>query len=60
MPCLLPVLDISLASRCRLQVENIDLFGWELTDAEMDLLSKAASPPVAGDSDGSSGDCKVL
>ena len=35
-------------------------FDWELTDAEMQQLDAATKPPVAGDPDGSSGDCKVL
>ena len=35
-------------------------FDWELTDAEMQQLDAATQPPVAGDPDGSSGDCKVL
>ena len=41
-------------------VENIDLFDWELSEAEMALLTAHQSPAVAGDPDGSSGDCKVL
>jgi len=41
-------------------LENMDLFDWELTDAEMQQLDAATKPPVAGDPDGSSGDCKVL
>ena len=41
-------------------VENLDLFDWELTAAEMATLDAASSPAVAGDPDGSSGDCKIL
>ena len=41
-------------------VENVELFDWELTDNEMKLLSAHPTPAVAGDPDGSSGDCKVL
>jgi len=41
-------------------IENIDLFDWELTDADMATLDGLKSPPVAGDPDGSSGDCKVV
>lgn len=41
-------------------IENIDLFNWELSDDDMATLDALASPPVAGDPDGSSGDCKVL
>ena len=40
--------------------ENIDLFSWELSAAEMATLDAATTPPVAGDPDGSSGDCKVV
>ena len=40
-------------------MENIDLFDWSLTAGDMMTLDSLASPPVAGDPDGSSGDCKV-
>jgi diketogulonate reductase-like aldo/keto reductase len=40
-------------------MENIDLFDWSLTAGDMMTLDNLASPPVAGDPDGSSGDCKV-
>jgi diketogulonate reductase-like aldo/keto reductase len=48
------------SSRKDYQLENIDLFDWELTAAEMEQLTNHQTPPVAGDPDGSSGDCKVL
>jgi diketogulonate reductase-like aldo/keto reductase len=41
-------------------LQNLDLFDWMLTAEEMSTLDSAASPAVAGDPDGSSGDCKVL
>jgi len=40
------------------QAQNIDLFGWELSDADMATLTQATSPPVGGGpSDTDSGDC---
>ena len=39
--------------------ENIDLFDWELTDAEMAQLTSQTKPAVAGDAEGS-GDCPVV
>ena len=43
------------------QTENIDLFSWELSAADMATLSTVARPPVAGGGDGlTSGDCGVL
>uniref|UniRef100_A0A7S1HRI9 NADP-dependent oxidoreductase domain-containing protein n=1 Tax=Eutreptiella gymnastica TaxID=73025 RepID=A0A7S1HRI9_9EUGL len=39
--------------------DNLDLFDWALTDAEMQALSAAVSPAVAGDGQGNSGDCAV-
>jgi diketogulonate reductase-like aldo/keto reductase len=38
--------------------ENIDLFDWELTDEEMQQLTAATKPAVAGP-DGTSGDCVI-
>jgi len=42
--------------------ENIDLFDWELTQSEMDALSAASTPAVAGGDPGppaTSGDCTL-
>lgn len=40
------------------QAENIDLFGWELSEEDMATLTHATSPPVGGGpSDTDSGDC---
>lgn len=39
--------------------QNIDLFGFTLSDADMDELSRATTPAVAGDDAGGSGDCSV-
>ena len=46
------------ASRADYQAENLDLFDWELSAADMAALSAHATPAVAGDSEGS-GDCTV-
>lgn len=41
-------------------LENIDLFGWKLTDEEMNLLNTATSPPVGGGPGPTdSGDCGI-
>ena len=38
--------------------ENLDLFSWQLSQKDMDVLSAATSPAVAGGGDGrTSGDC---
>ena len=40
--------------------ENLDLFGWELSAADMKELTALKHPPVTGGGDGkTSGDCKV-
>jgi diketogulonate reductase-like aldo/keto reductase len=55
-------MGIPVIPKCQVQtymLENLDLFSWELTDDEMEQLAAATKPPVAGDPDGSSGDCKV-
>eukprot|EP00750_Incisomonas_marina_P006538 INCI14628.1.p2 GENE.INCI14628.1~~INCI14628.1.p2 ORF type:complete len:329 (+),score=59.10 INCI14628.1:175-1161(+) len=39
--------------------ENADLFSWTLSSEDMDTLTKAVKPPVAGDGP-NSGDCEVL
>jgi diketogulonate reductase-like aldo/keto reductase len=39
--------------------ENLDLFGWELSDQDMATLTAATSPPVAGPN-GTSGDCPLV
>lgn len=42
------------------QLENIDLFGWTLSDADMAALTKADSPAVAGGASAEdSGDCGI-
>ena len=45
------------------QRENLDLFGWTLSDDEMRQLSAATKPQVAGDAGPGglavSGDCSV-
>lgn len=41
-------------------LENIDLFDWTLSEEDMDTLTRATSPAVAGDGHGNSGDCSVL
>lgn len=42
-------------------LENVDLFDWTLSDEDMATLTKAASPPVAGNAGPppTSGDCTV-
>ena len=39
--------------------QNIDLFDWELTRAEMKELTAAKTPAVAGGNPGTSGDCSI-
>ena len=43
------------------QKENIDLFSWSLTEKEMEQLTAATTPPVAGTPgpDFTSGDCTI-
>ena len=40
-------------------LENVDLFSWELSAADMETLTKASTPPVAGPSPTDSGDCSI-
>jgi len=54
----IPVLPKS--SNPKHQAENMDLFSWNLTEAEMAKLSAAPTPPVSGGSSASdSGDCGI-
>merc|ERR1712166_1414647 len=40
--------------------ENLELFGWELSEADMKQLNAAATPMAAGGGgDGTSGDCQL-
>lgn len=39
---------------------NMDLFSWKLSQEDMNALSAATSPAVAGADDGTSGDCSIL
>jgi len=50
---------IPKAQHIAYQKENLDLFGWELSQADMDALSRATSPAVSGGANGTSGDCTV-
>mmetsp|Transcript_7654 Transcript_7654/g.18938 ORF Transcript_7654/g.18938 Transcript_7654/m.18938 type:complete len:318 (+) Transcript_7654:85-1038(+) len=54
----IPVLPKS--SNPQHQAENMDLFSWNLTEAEMARLSASTTPPVGGGpSDTDSGDCGI-
>lgn len=50
---------IPKAQHLAYQKENLDLFGWELSQEDVDALSHATSPAVSGGANGTSGDCTV-
>jgi diketogulonate reductase-like aldo/keto reductase len=55
----IPVIPKSASAKH--QTENIDLFSWELSAADMKTLTTAAQPAVSGGGDGkTSGDCGIL
>jgi diketogulonate reductase-like aldo/keto reductase len=50
---------IPKAQQLAYQEENLALFGWELSQEDLDALSGATSPGVSGGANGTSGDCSV-